>query len=174
MPAYIDGIAGIKWVSVYPNNRRYNLPAVIAMIILSDPNTSQPLAIMDGTYITNMRTGAAGGIAVKYLARRDSSVIGMIGVGKQAEMQLLAISEILPKIKEVKAFSRHKDTRQKFAEKMGTELNLNIRPVETVQEAAKADVVVTTTYAAGPVITKQHIRLGTHINAIGADAQGKQ
>jgi len=174
MPAYIDGNAGMKWVSVYPNNHKYNLPAVMAMIILCDPNTSYPLAIMDGTHITGMRTGAAGGIAVKYLARKDSSVIGMVGAGRQAETQLLAISEVLPEIKEVKVFSRPEDTQQRFAEKMRAKLNIDIRPVETVEAATQADIVVTTTYATGPIVKKQYIRPGTHINAIGADAQGKQ
>lgn len=174
MPAYIDGSTGMKWVSVYPNNRNFNLPAVIAMILLCDTHTSYPLAIMDGTYITAMRTGAAGGIAVKYLAKKDSSVIGMIGAGEQAETQLLAINEILPKIKEVKAFSRHEDSRQRFAKKMGEKLNLNIHPVETVEAAADADIIVATTYATGPAVKKEHVRPGTHINAIGADAQGKQ
>jgi len=174
MPAYIDGSAGMKWVSVYPDNRRYNLPTVMALIILCDPNTSYPLAIMDGTHITNMRTGAAGGIAVKYLARKDSSVVGMIGAGKQAEAQLLAISEILPRIDEVKVYSRPEETGQIFSQKMATGLNINIHPVETVEAAAQADIVVTTTYAIGPVVKKAHINPGTHINAIGADAQGKQ
>jgi alanine dehydrogenase len=174
MPAYIDGSAGMKWVSVYPNNHNYNLPAVIAMIILCDPNNSYPLAIMDGTYITSMRTGAAGGIAVKYLAKKDSSVIGMVGVGEQAETQLLAINEVLPKIEEVKAFSRHEDSRQRFAHKMGERLNINIHPVDTIEAAADADIIVATTYATGPVVKKEHVRPGTHINAIGADAEGKQ
>jgi len=174
MPAYIDGSAGMKWVSVYPDNRQYDLPAVMAMIILCDPNNSYPLAIMDGTHITNMRTGAAGGIAVKYLARKKSSVIGMVGAGKQAEAQLLAINDILPEIEEVKVFSLSPEMSQGFAQKMGSELNLNISPVETVEAAADADIVVTTTYATGPVVLKQHIKPGTHINAIGADAEGKQ
>ena len=97
MPAYIDGNAGIKWVSVYPNNCKRRLPSVLATIILCDPNRGWPVAIMDGTYITNMRTGAAGGVAVKYLARKDSSVIGMIGAGMQARTQLSSISEVLPR-----------------------------------------------------------------------------
>ena len=174
MPAYVDGSAGVKWVSRYQNNRKYNLPAVMAVIILCDPNTGHPLAIMDGTYITKMRTGAAGGVAVKYLARRDSSVIGMIGAGIQARTQLLAISEVLPKIEEVKVFDQYQDTSLGFTEEMGAELNINIRSVETIEAATEADIVVTTTYAGGPVVKKQHIRPGTHINAIGADAKGKQ
>lgn len=174
MPAYIDGSAGMKWVSVYPDNRQYNLPAVMALIILSDPNDSYPLAIMDGTHITNMRTAAAGGVAVKYLARKNSSVIGMIGAGKQAETQLLAINEVLPEIKEVKVFSLSLEMSQKFAREMGNRLDLDFCPVETVEAAADADVVITTTYATSPIVLKQHIKPGTHINAIGADAEGKQ
>jgi len=174
MPAYIDGTAGLKWVSVYPNNWRQNLPSVMATIILCDPNTGYPLAIMDGTYITNIRTGAAGSVAVKYLARRDSSVIGFIGAGIQGRTQLLAISEVLPKIEQVKVFDLKKDASLKYAEEMGAKLSINIRPVETIQEATEADIVVTTTPSRTPIVKKQHIRPGTHINAIGADAKGKQ
>lgn len=174
MPAYIDGSAGIKWVSCYPHNSRHNLPLVLATIVLCDPDTGCPLAIMDGTYITSMRTGAAGGVAVKFLARRDSSIIGMIGAGIQARTQLLAINEVLPRIEEVKVFDLDRDASQRYAEEMGTKLSIKVRPVETVEEAAEADVVVTTTPSTKPVVKKQHIRPGTHINAIGADATGKQ
>jgi alanine dehydrogenase len=174
MPAFIDGSTGMKWVSVYPDNHHHNLPVVMAMIILCDPNNSYPLAIMDGTHITNVRTGAVGGIAVRYLARKDSSVIGMIGAGKQAETQLLAINEVLPQLKEVKVFSLSFETSQRFAREMSHRLKVNIRPTENIDAAADADVVVTTTYATGPVVLKRHIKPGTHINAIGADAEGKQ
>ena len=174
MPAYIDGSAGLKWVSVYPDNWKHNYPCVMATIVLCDPNTGCPLAIMDGTYITSMRTGAAGGVAVKYLARRDSSVIGIIGAGTQARTQLLAISEVLPMIEEVKVFDLHRDASQRYAEEMGPKLNMNIRPVETIEEATEADIVVTATTSTTPIVKKQRIRPGTHINAIGADAKGKQ
>ena len=174
MPVYIDGSAGVKWVSVYPDNWRQNLPSIVATIILCDPNTGYPLAIMDGTYITNVRTGAAGGVAVKYLARRDSSVIGFIGAGVQAKTQLLAISEVLPKIEQVKVFDQNSNASLKYAKEMEAKLNINICPVETIQEATEADIVVTTTPSRKPVVKKQHIKPGTHINAIGADAEGKQ
>ena len=174
MPAYIDGMAGVKWVCTYPNNLRRNLPSVMATIILCDPKTGCPLAIMDGTYITTLRTGAAGGVAVKYLARRDSSSIGMVGAGVQARAQLLAISEVLPRIEEVKVFDLRKDTSLKYAEEMGIELNMNIRPVGSIEEATEADIVVTTTPSREPIIKRHYIKPGTHINAIGADAKGKQ
>jgi alanine dehydrogenase len=174
MPVYIDGMAGVKWVSVYPDNWRRKLPSVVATIILCDPNTGYPLAIMDGTYITSLRTGAAGGVAVKYLARKNVSVIGFIGAGMQAKTQLLAISEVLPQIKEVKVFDLNRDTSLKYAEEMGARLSLNIDPVEIIEGATEADIVVTTTPSRTPLAKKQHIRPGTHINAIGADAKGKQ
>jgi alanine dehydrogenase len=174
MPAYIDGAAGVKWVSVYPNNWKKNLASIMAIIILCDPNTGCPLAIMDGTHITNIRTGAAGGVAVKYLARRDSTVIGFIGAGIQARTQLLAISEVFPQIKEVKVFDQNWNANLKYVDEMRARLKLNISPVETILEATEADIVVTTTPSGKPVVKKQHIRPGTHINAIGADAKGKQ
>lgn len=174
MPAYIDGMAGVKWVCGYPNNLRYNLPSVMATIILCDPNTGCPLAIMDGRHITTLRTGAAGGVAVKYLARRGSSIIGMIGAGVQARTQLLAISKVLPRIEEVKVFDKDKNTSLRYANQMSAELNINVRSVEVLEEATEADIVVTTTSSTEPVVKKQHIRPGTHINAIGADAKGKQ
>ncbi len=174
MPAYIDGIAGLKWVSGYPDNHRYNLPTVMATIILCDPETGRPLVIMSGEYITNIRTGAAGGVAVKYLARSDSTVVGMIGAGMQARTQLLAIIEVLPSIKEVKVFDLRKEVSQRYAQIMAAELKINICPVETVEAATDADIVVTTTPSREPVVKKHHIKPGTHISAIGADARGKQ
>jgi alanine dehydrogenase len=174
MPAYIDGYVGIKWVSVYPNNHSHNLPSVLATIILCDPNTGQPLAIMDGTCITAIRTGAIGGVAVKYLARQVSSVIGIIGAGMQAKTQLMAVSQVLPKIKEVKVFDQYREASLKYVMEMGAELNLNIRPVDTIEQASEADILVTTTPSRRPVIKKQYVKPGTHINAIGADAAGKQ
>jgi alanine dehydrogenase len=174
MPAYVDGAAGVKWVSVYPDNWRQSLPSVVATIILCDPSTGYPLAIMDATYITNIRTGAAGGVAVKYLARKDSTIIGFVGAGVQAKTQLLAIIEMLPQIKEVKVFDLDRDISQKYVDEMTAKLGINIHPVETIQDATEADIIVTTTPSRKPVLKKQYIKPGTHINAIGADAKGKQ
>jgi len=174
MPAYIDGIAGIKWISGYPNNHKYNLPTVMSTIILCDPKTGRPLIIMNGDYVTSIRTGAAGAVAVKYLARSDSSVIGMIGAGMQARTQLLAIREVLPGIKEVKVFDQRRQVSQRYAQSMATELGINMHPVDSIEAAADADIVVTTTSSREPIVKKHYIKPGTHINAIGADAKGKQ
>ena len=174
MPAYVEQSAGCRWVCSYPHNPEQGLPSVMAVIILCDSKTGSPLAIMDGTYITSMRTGAAGGVAVKHLARKDSSRIGLIGAGEQARTQLSAISKVLPKITEVKVFDVIKDNSLNYARDMSKKLSINIRPVETVEEAASADIVVTTTPSKEPIVKRQHIKSGTHINAIGADAEGKQ
>ncbi|MDP3787549.1 MAG: ornithine cyclodeaminase family protein, partial [Candidatus Omnitrophota bacterium] len=102
MPAYVERLnkSVLKWVNVYPGNRRYGLPTVMAVIILSDPRNGLPLCIMEGAYATNLRTGAAGAVAAKYLARRDSRIIGMVGCGAQARTQLRALRKIFD-IKEV-------------------------------------------------------------------------
>ncbi|MDY0387270.1 MAG: hypothetical protein RBT65_09105 [Methanolobus sp.] len=98
-------IAGLKIVNVHPDNREKGLPTVMTVMVLNSIETGAPLAIMDGTHITNMRTGAAGGVAAKHLARPDSHVVGMVGTGGQARTQLLALSEVL-EIKEVKITCR--------------------------------------------------------------------
>ena len=167
-------MAGVKWVSSYPENSRVGLPSVLATIILCDPETSFPLAIMDGTFITKMRTGAAGGVAVKYMARKNSKVVGIIGAGRQAESQLLAISNVLSGIENVKVFDKYPEASQRFVERMGRRLSVKIGLAQTIADAANADIVVTTTPAREPIVRKEYIRAGTHINAIGADAAGKQ
>jgi alanine dehydrogenase len=174
MPTYIDGMAGVKWVSVYPGNVDKKIRTVVATILLTDCHTGYPIAMMDGTYITNMRTGASGGIAVKYLARKDSSIIGVVGAGAQAKTQLMAIKLVMPKIDIIKVYDINADAGAKFAAEMSKMLNLNIVTVDSIQKAVDADVVVTTTPSRKPVIMAKWIKPGTHINAIGADAQGKQ
>jgi alanine dehydrogenase len=174
MPAYIDGAAGIKWVSVFPKNRELNLPTVMGTIILSDPDTGAVLAVMEGGFITEMRTGATGGVAVKYLARKTASVIGLIGAGVQAKTQIMAITEVLPGINEVKVFDINSGASATLAKEMGEKLKINIRAVDSIEQAAIADVIVTTTPSTKPILLRQHIKPGTHINAIGADAAGKQ
>ncbi|MBA7675531.1 Delta(1)-pyrroline-2-carboxylate reductase [subsurface metagenome] len=173
MPAYIDKACGIKWVSAYPNNFRRNLRAISAIIIYSDPETGYPLAVIDGTYITNMRTGAAGAIAAKYLARKNSTTLGLVGAGEQARTQLIAVKETFPNMDKVMVFGKD-NTDTRLAQEMSKALTLNIQPVKTIEEAVKADIVITTTPSRQPLVKSEWILPGTHINAIGADAKGKQ
>lgn len=175
MPAYLAKMdaCGIKWVSVYPGNKEVGLPAVMALIILSDVRTGYPLSIMDGTQITNMRTGAAGGIAAKYLARKDAAIVGMVGCGAQARTQVLALNELF-RIKQVFVWGKRREEAEKFLRDLRP-LGLNMRIVKDIPDCTRpADIVVTTTPTRQPLVKSAWIKEGTHINAIGADAPGKE
>jgi alanine dehydrogenase len=177
MPAYLEDIdaAGVKIVNVHPRNpKKYRLPTVMATILLLDPKTGAPLTIMDGTLITNLRTGAGGAVAAKYLARRDSRVVAMLGAGVQAKTQLLGLNEVL-KIEEVRVNDISPKNVSRFAAEMSKMLGLEVKVFRSVKEATEAaDIIVTTTPSTKPILMDEHVRSGTHINAIGADAPGKQ
>lgn len=177
MPCFIRGLdqAGVKNVNVHPNNSaKYNLPTVMGLIELVDPETGFPIAVMDGTWITNMRTGAAGGVATKYLAREDSEILGLVGAGMQALTQFMAIKEVM-NIKEVKVSCRTCTHRETFAKMITENYGVNARAVDTIKEAVVgSDVISTTTPSRVPIIKRKWVEDGTHINAMGADAPGKQ
>jgi alanine dehydrogenase len=175
MPAYLEeeDITGVKIVNVHPGNPALGLPTVMALIVLISPQTGAPIAIMDGTYLTDIRTGAAGGIAAKYLARKDSKVIGMVGAGNQARTQLEALSEVFePEL--VKVTSRTKESCEQFIREAADIISCEIRYEETIENVCDCDILVTTTPTRKPIVKAQWIKEGTHINAIGADAVGKE
>jgi alanine dehydrogenase len=176
MPCSVIGsVAGVKAVNVHPDNpHKFNLPTVMAVIELIDPDNGYPLAIMDGTSITNMRTGAAAGVATKYLAKEDSESVGFIGSGVQALLSFFALNEIM-EINEIKISNRHIDSSERLACMIRDNYGIDARAVETVREAVTGmDVVTTTTPSRTPVLFSKWIDEGTHINAMGADAPGKQ
>lgn len=181
MPSYLERIdvSAVKVVNSHPHNpSSYGLPTVMAIIILIDPRNGAPLAVMGGSYITALRTGAAGGIAVKYLARKDSKVIGLVGAGTQARTQLAALISLYKELDEVRVWSRTRETRNRFVSKMRElyrkEVN-RIRPLESVKEAVEeCDIVVTSTPSRNPIVMNEWISKGTHFNCIGADAPGKE
>ncbi len=175
MPSFMEGqdIAGVKIVNVHPDNREKGLPTVMAVIVLNSTETGAPLAIMDGTHITDMRTGAAGGVAAKYLARPGSRIVGMVGTGGQARTQLLALSEVMD-IEEVKITCRNMSHCKVFERDMKQFVSCDVKPTENIRDVCECDVLVTTTPVREPVVRSEWIIEGTHINAIGADAVGKQ
>lgn len=177
MPSYLEklDISAVKIVNVHPDNpEKYNLPTVIATIILIDPKNGAPLAIMGGTRVTATRTGAAGGIAAKYLARKDSEVLGIIGAGTQARTQLMTISKVRM-IKRVYVYDISSEKAKKYAEDMEKLLRINVFPVETPEKAVKlADILTTVTPSRKTIVKNELVKDGTHINAIGADAPGKE
>ena len=175
MPAYLEeaDITGVKIVNVHPDNPKKGLPTVMALVILNSTKTGAPLAVMDGTLLTDMRTGAAGGIAVKYLARKNSNVVGFVGSGNQAKSQLIAINEVL-EIAEVKVTSISEKSNIAFKDTMEKKVGCEITVKRSIREVCDCDILVTTTPSREPIVKNEWIADGTHINAIGADAPGKE
>jgi alanine dehydrogenase len=169
MPAALPGCAGMKWVNVHPGNPSRGLPSVMAVLIYSDRETGYPLAIMDATEITAYRTGAAAAIASKYLARPDSHTVGVIGAGYQAYTQILAHAELFNPIS-ISASDISNAAVDRLAQSLP---HLSVRSC-SAQEAAACDIVCTLTPSRSPIVKRGWIRPGTHINAVGADAPGKQ
>jgi ornithine cyclodeaminase/alanine dehydrogenase len=150
MPAYIPslGSAGMKWVSGYPENQGKGLPYITGLLILNDPDTGVPLAVMDCTWITAMRTGAATAVAAKYLARKDSSRVGIIACGVQGRGNLHALS-CLFEIKAVKAYDLRPEIAKRYADEMSAQLNVDVEAVKDVSHAVKGmDIVITS----GPIL----------------------
>jgi alanine dehydrogenase len=174
MPAYIPSLdkAGVKIVNVHPHNPEKGLPTVMATYVLVSPDTGAPLAVMNATYLTDARTGATGAIAAKYLARRDSKSLGLVGAGRQARTQLLATARVFD-LEKVLVASRSRSSAERFAREMGRRLGIDVIACD-VRDACGADIVATTTPSREPVVKDEWISEGTHINAIGADAPGKQ
>ena len=178
MPAYIHGqgfhTAGIKSVTVHPGNIALGLPTVMAAIILVDPETGFPLAILDGTHLTALRTGAAGAVAAKYLSRKNSGVAGFVGCGVQARSQLMCLLEVRP-IRQIKIWEFRGDEARAREFRIWAERTYGLETIVSPaldEITAEVDILVTTTPSRNPLVTK--VSAGTHINAIGADAPGKQ
>lgn len=175
MPAYIPSLkmAGIKNVNSHPGNR--DMPAVMATIALVDPETGFPVAIMDGTHITSMRTGAASGVAAKYLSREDSKVVAFIGTGSQARTQLEGLLVTRPGLSKAKMYDTDQAAMKSFRQEVSDKYDLEVECAASVKDAVRdADIVTTTTPVRTPIVKAEYIRKGTHINAMGADAEGKQ
>ena len=180
MPSFLENldISAVKIVNVHPDNRsKANLPTVMAIIVLIEPATGAPLAIMGGTAITDLRTGAAGSVAAKYLARRNSKIVGLVGAGAQARTQLMALLEVYKELEEVRVWSQTAETKKRFVTEAQHAYGrfLQVTSAANVKKAvADADIVVTTTPSREPLVMNDMVTAGTHINCIGADAVGKE
>jgi ornithine cyclodeaminase/alanine dehydrogenase-like protein (mu-crystallin family) len=150
MPAYIPGTeaAGVKWVSGYPENQQKGLPYISGLLILNDADTGVPLAVMDATWITAKRTGAATAVAAKYLARPGSSSLGILACGVQGRTNLEALAELF-NITTIKAYDIYPEVAQKFAAEMAEFTTAEIEVVKQPQDAVESmDLVVTS----GPIL----------------------
>ncbi|MGD9913904.1 MAG: ornithine cyclodeaminase family protein [Rhizobiaceae bacterium] len=178
MPSYIEEphAAACKWVSIREQNReKYNLPTVFSILIYTHPETGFPLAIVDGSYHTVMRTGSAAAISAKWMARKDSKTLAIVGAGHMAEGALATCNEVF-KWSEVRVWSRSQDTVSQFAREQQPKYEgFEIKPSTNLEQTVRgADVVVTVTPARGPIVMKEWISPGTHIAAVGADKKGDQ
>ena len=172
MPAYIDAGdwdgAGVKWVNVHPDNpEKYDLPTVIGTMIYSDPETAFPLALLDGTGLTMLRTGAAAAVATRHLARESATSLGLVGAGIQSYTQLDAIATVRD-IETVVLADRDEAAIEAFKAEFGGAYDVR---EGSISEAAACDIVSTTTPVREPIVDE--VGDGAHVNAIGADAPGK-
>jgi alanine dehydrogenase len=178
MPSYIEEpeAAACKWVSIRERNReKYDLPTVFSILIYTHPETGFPLAICDGSYHTVMRTGAAAAVSAKWMARKDSKRLAIVGAGHMAEGTLATCNEIFP-WEDVRVWSRSQKTIDEFVATQQPKYQaFRIRGLLDLEEAVRgADVVVTVTPARQPLVKDEWIAPGTHIAALGADKGGDQ
>ena len=176
MPAQLKnmGALGIKAVTVYKDNpSKHDLPSTLATIVLLDGETGQALSVMDGGYLTAVRTGAVTGLATKHLARADATVAGVLGAGVQARAQLQGMS-VARKLERILCYSQDPpDAQQAFAGEMSELLGVPVEVAESGRAVIEgADILSLATTAATPILDGDWIREGTHINAIGSHAPG--
>ena len=177
MPAYLSQppACGVKWVNVHPHNRSRGLPTVMAVMVLNDPATGVPLAIMDGRLVTRLRTAAAAAVAAEALARPESRVVGLVGCGAQADVQLEALAACFS-LARVNVWGHTPGEAAKFCAVMRRRMpRVQFAPCASVERCVReVDLVVTMTPSRRPLVKRDWLRAGTHVNAIGADAPGKQ
>ena len=173
MPARVPALdaLGVKIVGVFKGNPARGLPTIHALVCLLDPETGQPLAIMDGTYLTALRTGAVSGAATDLLARADSRVLVVIGAGAQGATQAAAVCAVRS-IARIIAVDRDEAAFGRLREAMGRDWPDLLGRLETTTDAGsavvQADVICTATTSRTPVFRDADVRPGTHINAVGA------
>jgi len=153
--------SGIKFIPSRPDNPKKGLPRATAIIIILDPDTLIPICVMDGAIVSAMRTGAASGVAAKYLANTDSRYFGLVGASVQGMTQAAAIKAAVPSLELLKVYDINHRASVAFAEKMSERLQMEIVPVETVREAfVEMDVISTATMAREPYVNKDWYKPG--------------
>lgn len=167
MPAYLPEkpAAGLKWISSFSHNYRYGVPTVMGLMILNDVTTGQPLAVMDASWLTAMRTAAASAVAVKYLVRKGAEVVGIVGAGAQGFTHGLAMMEVLPGLKSIKMFDVNTEILNRCIAALDKYEGFQVMPVGSAQQAIQhADVVVTaTSKLTRPIFKHQWIQPGALI-----------
>jgi len=163
--AGVDQTSGYLGMKIYTTSRagaRFLVPLMRA-------DTGEWLALIEGNYLGQIRTGAATGIATKWMARKDASTVGILGTGFQAQTQLQAVA-LARKLTKVRAFGRDKERRERFAKEMSTVVNVPVEAADSAEVAVRdADIVITATSSVHPVLEGKWLKPGVHVNAIGAN-----
>jgi len=171
MPSYLKemGALACKVVSVYKNNpSQYNLPTTIGKVLVQDEKTGDVVCIMDGSYLTAVRTGAASGVATKYLARDDKGQsVGIFGAGVQARNQLWAIT-CVRNVNKAVVYDLNDEALNKFIKKMTEKLKIDITKSKSIQEVIECNIICTATSSSVPLFDGSKVKEGTHINGIGS------
>ncbi len=169
MPVYSKNHdqVGLKSVTVNPTNPANGLPFIHAIVTLHDAQTGIPLALMDGEFITSLRTGAGAGLATDLLSRPKSSVLAIFGTGVQAHTQVAAVCAVRP-IKKILVFGRSPKNTKIFVKQIAKRYNLEIVAAKSADVLTEADIVCTATTSLTPVFADKHLSPGTHINGIGS------
>jgi len=180
MPAYLPDLkaAGMKWISGYPDNYKKGLPYISGLLILNDAESGIPVAVMDGVWITAVRTGAATAVAAKYLARPDSRTVGILGCGVQGRSNLEALSAVFSGITTVKAYDPSPQAQKKYLAEMREKLGLEVIGAGSPREAVvDSDIVVTAGPIARdpkPVIEDDWLKAGAFASPVDFDAYWKK
>jgi ectoine utilization protein EutC len=174
--AYLPGYSGIavKVSAGFFDNPGKGLPSLGGLMMVFDAETGVPRsALFDNGYLTDLRTGLAGAVAAKYLAREDATTAGIVGAGAQARFQLQSLTLVRP-IDEAVVWARRAEAAEQFAAEMSELLDIGVRVAQSLEEAAGGDVLVTTTPSIEPLIRSSMLHPGLHITAVGSDAETKQ
>ncbi len=176
MPVYLGPSRTLeaKLVSIYPDNEARGLPSHLAIILVFDPATGAPLALMDGTYITGVRTAAGAALATRILARPDADALVIVGTGVQARAHGRAIPRVRP-IREIRIVGRSEAKTRALADELQAEIGISTKAVSSFQKAAAgASVICATTHSIEPVIHGKFLEPGVHVNSVGLNPAGRE
>jgi len=170
MPGYLrkEEVIGAKVITIYPKNHQHGLPSHQGVVLLNDAKDGSLKAVMDGTKITAIRTAAVSAVATKVLSKKDSEVLSLLGLGEQARTHLEAILLVRP-IKQVNVWSRNVQKAELFKAEMERKYSVLFQVFNQVEDAVQnADIICTLTASTEPILKREWVKEGTHINAVGA------
>ena len=176
MPGYVPSLGALvnKLVSLFPRNAGSAIPIHQAVIAVFDPETGSPVALLDGTEITAVRTGACSALSVRMLARENAAVLAVIGTGVQARSHARAVVRVRP-ITQVLIAGRDRRKADALATELAENLGVPVRAIDSYREALEhADVVCATTHALEPVVRRDWLAPGTHVTSVGYNPAGRE